>query len=240
MRLQFMLACFVLLPDSCESNPGVRSYYPLVGREQAMCDAPLTGAWTPDSAASTDERWVVMDSDPEDSSCVLDLYVTDSTLARIVTDSVERAMFDDGGWRPDSLSDHGLSHEQFSLDSARLEAEFEADTISYWQVRLARAPAGLFVDLSRDPPYASLMGGSEIRTHWLWKATAGDTSMTLARFSTSWLRRMSDSGLVTVSHSNIDGEFVVTATGEELLALMSRFADDTGAFPGKGSIRLHR
>jgi len=241
MRFELLLACVVLLPDSCNSHPpAVRSLYPLIGENEATCDASLSGVWIRDSAASEDERWLVDDLDSSDSSCVLYLVITDSAIARILTDTLEVEWIADGGWRRDTVLRRRLSKKQFRRDSARVASWADSALESGWEVRLVRSPAGLFADLSRDPEYLSLVGGSGIRTHWMWKAIPGESSLVLERFSASWLRRMSDSGQVTVSHSNIEGDFVVTATGEELLGLMGRFAEDTGAFPRKGSIRLHR
>jgi len=240
MRLQLLLACVVLGPDSCSTHPAVRSHYPLVGRQEATCDASLTGVWIRDSAARTDERWVVGEGDPSDSSCVLYLIVTDTTIARIVTDTLEMAWLGEGGWQRNAVPRGWLSQKQFRRDSARLVALVATDTLSEWEIRLAQRPAGLFVDLSREPEYQGLMGDDEVRTHWLWKAIPGGATFTLIHLNAAWLEQMSDSGHVTISHSNIDGAFVAMATGEELLALMSQFSEDTSAFPREGSIRLHR
>ena len=109
-----------------------------------------------------------------------------------------------------------------------------------WEVRAVRRPGMLLVDLSRDGEYMELMNGRSIRTHWLWKAVPDGDHLTLYRFDSRWLQRMTDSARVSVTHATIDGEFVLTAPGEEIVALMEQFSTDSAAFPARGAIRLRR
>jgi hypothetical protein len=246
MRLHLLLACLAFMPDSCDSGvDAVKSYYPLVARSNASCEPALTGAWVLDADSAGPVVWTVMGADPSDSSCALALVLVDSSIARVLLDSAEMEWI----WE-DSVARAGAklgdaTRARYLADGEAIEAligpgEGSDSTLTVWDVRAVRRPAGLFVDFSREELPATPFGSAPIQTHWLWKAELAGGRLTLRPFSREWLEAMSDSGRVAVSHSKVDGAFVLTGSGEEVVALMERFAADSQAFPETWAIHLRR
>lgn len=246
MRPMVLLAVCAMIPDECPTAPSpVRSLFPLAATTEVSCERGLAGAWVrEDSAAPESEVWVLwLEEDPSDSTCALTMIVTDSGIARTVLDTLELAWIDGDSGARAALAHDRQTRKQFRRDSTRLAAVLEDggdSTLTLWEVRTVRRSGMLFVDLSRDADYVDLMGGRSIRTHWLWQAVPEGDRLTLYRFDAQWLRRMTDSAHVSVAHALIDGEFVLTAPGAEVLALMEQYAGDTAAFPAKGAFRLRR
>lgn len=246
MRLHLMLACLALMPDGCESGPSaVKSLYPLVSDSAASCEPVLTGAWVRDADSTGPVVWVVLGSDPSDSTCTLELVLSDSSVARAVLDTPEGRWLQGDSTTRAEMDVNAATREMYLADQSKLEAllepEEEGDSaLTVWEVRAVRRGAYLFLDISRDEVQASPWGDTPIRTHWLWRADLEADRLTLKQFSRIWLQAMSDSGRVMVAHAELDGEFVLTARGEELVALMERFAADTEAFPEHGAIHLRR
>lgn len=246
MRLHLLLACLALMPDSCDSGvDAVKSYYPLVAKGNSSCEPALTGGWVLDADSTGPVVWTVLDSDPSDSACTLQLVLVDSSIARVLLDSAEMEWIwgDSAAKANAQLGD--ATRATYLADSAAIEAllgpgEGSDSTLTVWDVRAVRRPAGLFIDFARDELPATPFGAAPIQTHWLWKAELAGGGLTLRPFSREWLEAMSDSGRVAVSHSNVDGAFVLTGSGEEVVALMERFAADSQAFPETWAIRLRR
>lgn len=246
MRLHLLLACLAFMPDSCDSGvDAVKSYYPLVARSNASCEPALAGAWVPDADSAGPEVWTLLGPDRSDSACTLQLVLVDSSIARVLLDSVEMEwIWGDSAVRADAKLGDAM-HARYLADSAAIEALVEPgdgsdSTLTVWDVRAVRRPAGLFVDFSREELPATPFGAAPIQTHWLWKAELAGDRLTLRPFSREWLEAMSDSGRVAVSHSKVDGAFVLTGSGEEVVALMERFAADSQAFPETWAIHLRR
>lgn len=245
MRPIALLAIIALVPDDCPSRPSpARSLFPIVSREEARCEPGLAGAWVPDTTPPAPEVWVVwQDLDDSDSTCAVTLFITDSGVARAVLDTLEVAWFYGDSTARAAVAHDKRMRKQFRRDSTRLAAVLGegADLrLTMWEVRTVQRPGMLLVDLSRDGEYMELMNGRSIRTHWLWKAVPDGNHLTLYRFDAAWLRTMTDSARIAVPHATIDGEIVLMAGGAELVGLMERFATDSGAFPARGAIRLHR
>lgn len=245
MRPMALLAILALVPDDCASRPSpAQSLFPIVSREEARCEPGLAGAWVPDTMPPAPEVWVVwQELDDSDSTCAVTLFITDSGVARAVLDTLEVAWFYGDSSARAAVAHDKRMRKQFRRDSTRLAAVLGegADLrLTMWEVRAVRRPGMLLVDLSRDGEYMELMNGRSIRTHWLWKAVPDGDHLTLYRFDSRWLQRMTDSARVSVTHATIDGEFVLTAPGEEIVALMEQFSTDSAAFPARGAIRLRR
>lgn len=59
-------------------------------------------------------------------------------------------------------------------------------------------------------------------------------SFTVSSLESDWLKKKIDDGSVTISHVERDGDIILTATTQELQQFVSRYANDSGAFPNPG------
>lgn len=246
MRLQLMLACLAIAPGSCEQGvPAAKSLHPLVSDSAASCEPGLAGAWRPDTATPDSVIWILYQESAADSGCALTLVLTDTFLARVVLDTLEMTylmgiFLKDSAAAAAAVGDKRLL-KQYRKDLKRWDAmEAAADTsVTEWDVLFARRAGGLFVDLTKSA-HEDLLNSEGIRTHWFLQVISDGDQLALRPFSRVWLQSQIDSAKIDLSHARTDEGIVLTASGEEVLAVMERFAADTQAFPGRGSIRLRR
>jgi hypothetical protein len=59
-------------------------------------------------------------------------------------------------------------------------------------------------------------------------------SFSVSSLESDWLKKKINDGSLTIAHVVRDGDVVLTATTEELQQLVSRYANDSGAFPDPG------
>ncbi len=59
-------------------------------------------------------------------------------------------------------------------------------------------------------------------------------SFSVSSLESDWLKKKIDDGSLTIAHVKRDGDVILTATTEELQQLVTRYADDSGAFPNPG------
>ncbi|MDE3057798.1 MAG: hypothetical protein KGJ59_07570, partial [Bacteroidota bacterium] len=59
-------------------------------------------------------------------------------------------------------------------------------------------------------------------------------SFIVSLLESDWLKKKIDDRSVTIDHVERDGDVILTATTVELQQLVTRYADDSGAFPNPG------
>jgi hypothetical protein len=243
MRLMFVAAIAALGPDGCSSHPSpAPSIHPLVV-EEAACEPLIIGGWVRDTVVSKPAVWVLTPNvDPTDSTCSLDLAVTDNAVASLLLDSARMALFADDSATRVRLKANRSARRQHARDTLLISQSFD-DSIHIWEVRTKRVEQHLLFDVAGylSDERAGLLNGSGITVHWLWQARLEADRLTLLPLSQGWLWVAIDSGRVVIAHERTDGGGVLlTAGSADLQGLLLRFADDTAAFPAAGAIKLRR
>ncbi len=115
--------------------------------------------------------------------------------------------------RPDTSSNKGVDSVVYTVQLGKLGNSWFLDS----------SPEG-------DPRDFHLLAAHIISKFELQSAD----SFSIASLESDWLKKKIDDGSVTAAHVNRDGDIILTGATDELQQLVSRYADDSGAFPNPG------
>ncbi len=100
-----------------------------------------------------------------------------------------------------------------------------------YRVQLGRIGKFWFID-----SYPLKSGGDHhtLSAHILSRIWLNGDTLRMSSLESDWLRDMIDAKRLSIAHVRRDGDIILTATTEELRALVLRFTEDDKAFPNPG------
>ena len=134
--------------------------------------------------------------------------------------------------RPDSEDSATL--RQRIADSAIL-TPLRADTArrNWFVTALEHGASAEFVNIAPFPfdPDSGPLPRLHISTHWVWRLEHGQDSLRLTPLDNKWLVHALRDSTVRLRYEDVEYfSRVLTATSEDLQALLDRFGEDTAAF----------
>jgi hypothetical protein len=217
------------------------SIHPLFGEKELVYEPALLGVWG-NVASPADDRWVLMRR--SDTSRALILVLGDSAAAGVLARTdLESLLADDSTTRAKLERDPAARARRERDSAVVVGLHTDARGPRWFDVRLGRVGGVLFADISPETFADSeprLGRPMEIPAHWFWKISVEGDRLRIVPLSEDWLQKRIDSSVVRIAHEKEGDNVVLTAPTKELQRLVSQYAMDTGAFPAKGEIVLHR
>lgn len=115
------------------------------------------------------------------------------------------------------------------------------DTVRF-SAQLGMLDGKYFLDIHPNKPDTKVKNGFYnyhlFSVHTISRLWIEDDTLKLSMLDNDWLAKMIDNNAFKISHARPGGQLILTASTEELQALVTKYADNTKAFPKPGI--LHR
>jgi hypothetical protein len=155
-----------------------------------------------------------------------------------------------GEWRAaPTAGDVALHFERAGEKSYRLTYKQDDDSVSFYDARVGRVGDSLFLDVEPEESHVEELLAEEawpqlLPFHTFYRVEVDGGVLRLFFLDHDWLEEKIAGGEITIPHEIIKDSILLTATTEELQALVVRYAQDEEAFsqldpldrsPGDGS-----